>query len=177
MKRTGCFSYTRSRIFSARRHRLVVADGDEYPPTVEAMELLYVSSASATKRLVHYAAVQEAPWTWFEIFDLGKVPDSGSHGTDLFKTHPELADIVVDFLRRYNLLTTSDGNTEKWVHEQTAPNGVIRPARKSLVALKASMVESHAHWNFGHYAELVAGCEAAGIPKRAAVQHQKEETL
>src|SRR5262245_24107085 len=40
----------------------VVSDLDEYPPTVEAMELLYVSASSPIQKLAHYAAEEEAPW-------------------------------------------------------------------------------------------------------------------
>ena len=75
----------------------VVADRDEYPPTVEAMLLLYATSTSPAKRLVRYAAQSDAPWLWYEPFDLGRVPATGTHGTDLFKPHPELPGIIVDW--------------------------------------------------------------------------------
>jgi dienelactone hydrolase len=74
-----------------------VADDDEYPPTVEAMELLYTNSPSAEKKFVHYSASHEAPWLWYEPFDIGKVPANGSHGTDMFERHPELPGIIVDW--------------------------------------------------------------------------------
>ena len=73
----------------------VVADDDEYPPTVEAMELLYITSSSTAKKFVHYSATQEAPWLWYEPVDIGKVPANGGHGTDMFKPHPELPGIIV----------------------------------------------------------------------------------
>ena len=41
--------------------------------------------------------MHEAPWLWYEPLDIEKVPASGSHGTDLFKTHPELPAMVVDW--------------------------------------------------------------------------------
>jgi dienelactone hydrolase len=75
----------------------VVADEDEYPPTAEAMELLYITSSNPGKKFVHYSAAQDAPWLWYEPFDIGKVPDTGNHGTDLFKIHPELQGIIVDW--------------------------------------------------------------------------------
>jgi tetratricopeptide (TPR) repeat protein len=75
----------------------VVADDDEYPPTVEAMELLYVTSSSSSKKFVHYSAAHEAPWLWYEPVDIGKVPATGGHGTDMFKVHPELPGIIVDW--------------------------------------------------------------------------------
>src|SRR5437588_7902707 len=75
----------------------VVADDDEYSPIVEAMELLYITASSPGRKFVHYSASHEAPWLWYEPFDIGKVPASGGHGTDLFKPHPELPGIIVDW--------------------------------------------------------------------------------
>ena len=75
----------------------VVSDDDEYPPTQQAMQLLYVTASSPSKKLIHYSAVQDAPWKWYEPFDIGKVPATGGHGTDLFKPHPELSGIIVNW--------------------------------------------------------------------------------
>src|SRR6266403_1235497 len=75
----------------------VVADDDEYPPTVEAMELLYITSSNPAKKFVHYSAAQEAPWLWYETFDASKVPAHGGHGTDMFKVHQELPGIIVNW--------------------------------------------------------------------------------
>jgi hypothetical protein len=75
----------------------VVSDDDEYPPTQEAMQLLYTSSRSASKKLVHYSAVEEAPWLWYAPYEIGRVPANGGHGTDLFKPHPELPGIIGDW--------------------------------------------------------------------------------
>jgi len=75
----------------------VVADDDEYPPTVEAMEWLYINSSSPGKKFVHYSAAQDAPWIWYETSDASKVPGNGGHGTDLFQVHPELPGIIVDW--------------------------------------------------------------------------------
>jgi pimeloyl-ACP methyl ester carboxylesterase/uncharacterized damage-inducible protein DinB len=75
----------------------VMSDDDEYPPTQEAMELLYITSSNAGKKFVHYSAAQDAPWTWYETADASKVPATGGHGTDLFKVHPELPSIIVDW--------------------------------------------------------------------------------
>ncbi len=75
----------------------VVDDDDEYPPTVEAMELLYITSSSPGKKFVHYSAAQDAPWIWYETSDASKVPANGGHGTDMFKVHSELPGIVVDW--------------------------------------------------------------------------------
>jgi hypothetical protein len=75
----------------------VADDNDEYPPIVEAMELLYVTASSPSRKFVHYSASHEAPWLWYEPFDIGKVPAKGGHGTDMFKVHPELPGIIVDW--------------------------------------------------------------------------------
>jgi dienelactone hydrolase len=75
----------------------VVADDDEYPPIAEAMELLYVTASSPSRKFVHYSASHEAPWLWYEPFDVGRVPAGGGHGTDMFKVHPELPGIIVDW--------------------------------------------------------------------------------
>jgi len=73
----------------------IVSDEDEYPPIGEAMQLLYANAASPAKKLVHYPAAEEAPWIWYEVFDIGKVPAKGGHGTDLFKPRPELSGIIL----------------------------------------------------------------------------------
>jgi pimeloyl-ACP methyl ester carboxylesterase len=73
----------------------VFSDEDEYPPTQGAMELLYVTASSPSKKLVHYSAAEDAPWLWYETSDASKVPAHGAHGTDMFKVHPELAGIIV----------------------------------------------------------------------------------
>jgi dienelactone hydrolase len=75
----------------------VVADDDEYPPTVEVMELLYITSSNSGKKFVHYSAAQEAPWLWYEGPEVGRAPANGGHGTDMFKVHPELPGIIVDW--------------------------------------------------------------------------------
>src|SRR3984885_1235433 len=71
----------------------VVADEDEDPPTEEVMEWIYGVSSSPGKRFVHYAG-KEAPWKGLE--DTGTTA-VGSHGTDLFRAHPDLPDIIADW--------------------------------------------------------------------------------
>src|SRR5262249_51717910 len=73
----------------------VFADDDEYPPTQDAMKLLYITASSPSKRLVHYSAAEDAPWLWYEPFDIGRVPAKGGHGTDMFMVHPDLPAIIV----------------------------------------------------------------------------------
>jgi len=75
----------------------VVSDLDEYPPTVEAVDLLYATATNPGRKLIRYPAPQEAPWLWYEPFDLDKVASTGNHGTDLFRTHPELTTAIVDW--------------------------------------------------------------------------------
>jgi dienelactone hydrolase len=74
----------------------IVSDDDEYPPTVEAMEWLYDSSASPQKQFIHYVG-PKAPWLWYETSNASKVPATGSHGTDLFERHRELPATIVDW--------------------------------------------------------------------------------
>jgi pimeloyl-ACP methyl ester carboxylesterase len=75
----------------------VMSDDDEYPPTQQAMELLYVTSSNSGKKFVHYSAVQDAPWIWYETRDASKVAANGNHGTDMFQRHPELPGIIVSW--------------------------------------------------------------------------------
>lgn len=75
----------------------VVADNDEYPPTVEAMLLLYARASSPSRKLIHYLAAQEAPWLGYEPIRIGEVPASGGHGTDLFKDRQDLPNIIVQW--------------------------------------------------------------------------------
>ncbi len=72
----------------------VFSDDDEYPPTQDAMKLLYVTSSSPSKKLVHYAEAEDAPWLWYEDSS-GKVSAHGGHGTDMFQVHPELPGMIV----------------------------------------------------------------------------------
>ena len=73
----------------------VFSDEDEYPPTQDAMKLLYVTASSPNKKLVHYSAAEVASWLWYETSDVSKVPAHGSHGTDMFQLHLELPGIIV----------------------------------------------------------------------------------
>src|SRR5437016_13129503 len=66
----------------------VVADDDEYPPTVEAMEWLYISSSSPGKKVVHHSAAQAAPWICYETSEASKVPANVRHGNDTLTLPP-----------------------------------------------------------------------------------------
>ncbi len=54
-----------------------VADNDEFPPTVEAIEWLYSLTTNSGKKFVHYK--------------------TGGHGADMFPVHPELPAAIVDW--------------------------------------------------------------------------------
>jgi tetratricopeptide (TPR) repeat protein len=82
---------------TARLHPADIADTDEYPPTVEAMLWLYARASSPSRRLIHYSAAQEAPWLWYETSDASRVPATAGHGTDLFRDHPDLPGIIVQW--------------------------------------------------------------------------------
>jgi dienelactone hydrolase len=54
-----------------------VADDDEYAPMVDVVEWLFSTTATGEKKFVHY--------------------QTGGHGADMFKVHPELRNIIVDW--------------------------------------------------------------------------------
>ncbi len=108
-----------------------VADDDEYPPTVEAVELLYITDGSPSKRLVHYSRTGDAPWLWYEPADVGRVPAHGGHGTDMFAGHPELPGLIVDWFVTTLIRTPGHAPTETLacaaaLDEMRAPGGVAR---------------------------------------------------
>jgi hypothetical protein len=51
--------------------------------------------SSPSKKLVHDSAAEDAPWVSYETSDIDKVPAKSGHGTDMFRVHPELPDIIV----------------------------------------------------------------------------------
>jgi dienelactone hydrolase len=54
-----------------------VADDDEFPASIDAIEWLYVLSPNSGKEFLHYK--------------------TGGHGADIFKVHPELRDRIVNW--------------------------------------------------------------------------------
>lgn len=54
-----------------------VADDDEFPPSVVAIEWLYTVTPNPGRKFVHYA--------------------TGGHGADMFRVHPELWGLIVDW--------------------------------------------------------------------------------
>jgi tetratricopeptide (TPR) repeat protein len=117
----------------------VVADGDEYPPTVEAMELLYITASNPGKKFVHYSAPQDAPWIWYETDDIAKVPANGGHGTDMFKIHPELPGIIVDWFVTTLIKTPGHAPADTLasaaiLDEIRMPGGVAKATQRLLAA-------------------------------------------
>jgi dienelactone hydrolase len=116
----------------------VVDDKDEYPPTVEAMELAYISCPNPGKKFVHYSAAEEAPWVWYEPNDVGKVPASGRHGTDMFNVHPELPGIIVDWfvttLVRTPGYAPADTVASAAIVDEIRLPGGVEKARQQLLA-------------------------------------------
>jgi len=113
----------------------VVADDDEYSPIVEAMELLYITASSPSRKFVHYSASHEAPWLWYEPFDIGKVPAKGGHGTDMFKVHPELPGIIVDWFVTTLVKTPGHAPADTVasaaiLNQLETPDGVAQAARR-----------------------------------------------
>ena len=106
----------------------VFSDDDEYPPEQEAMQLIYNTSSSPSKKLIHYPAVKEAPWLWYETSN-SKVAAKGGHGTDLFKPHPELRTIIFDWLVTTLIKTPGHAPADPLacaavLNELQMPNGV-----------------------------------------------------
>lgn len=117
----------------------VADDNDEYPPIVEAMELLYVTASNPSRRLVHYSAAHEAPWLWYEPFDIGKVPAKGGHGTDMFKPHPELPGIIVDWFVTTLIKTPGHASADtvasaSVINQIQMPGGVAEVTKQMIEA-------------------------------------------
>jgi hypothetical protein len=117
----------------------VVADDDEYPPTVEAMELLYIAASNPGKKFVHYSATQDAPWLWYETADPDKVPAKGGHGTDMFKVHPELPGMIVNWFLTTLIKTPGHAPADTLasaaiLDEINMPGGVVRATQLLMEA-------------------------------------------
>ncbi|MFL6537711.1 MAG: alpha/beta fold hydrolase [Chthoniobacterales bacterium] len=117
----------------------VFSDEDEYPPTQDAMKLLYVTASSSSKELVHYTAAENAPWRWYETADAGKVPAHGGHGTDMFKTHPELPGIIVQRFQTTLIKTPGHAPADtlaaaSLLNQLQAPGGAVQVKQQLLEA-------------------------------------------
>src|SRR6059058_6020839 len=119
----------------------VFSDDDEYPPIQQAMGFLYVTASSPSRKLVHYSASKDAPWKWYEPFDIGKVPATGGHGTDLFKGHSELPGIIVDWFATTLIKTPGHAPTNtlasaSTINEIQTPGGVPKVTQQLIEARK-----------------------------------------
>ncbi len=116
----------------------VFSDDDEYPPTQDAMKLLYVTASSPSKKLVHYPAVADAPWLGYEDLP-AKPPAHGGHGTDMFQPHPELPGIIAQWFLTTLIKTPghapSDGLAAASILNQLQiPGGVVQVKQQLLEA-------------------------------------------
>jgi dienelactone hydrolase len=116
----------------------VFSDDDEYPPTQDAMKLLYVTSSSTSKKLVHYAEAEDAPWLWYEDSS-EKVSAHGGHGTDMFQVHPELPGIIVHWF--VTSLVKTPGHApadalaaESILNQLQSPSGAVQVTQQLLDA-------------------------------------------
>jgi hypothetical protein len=102
------------------------------------MEWLYDCSASPQKRLIHYIG-PKAPWLWYETSDASRVPATGSHGTDLFKRHPELPATIVDWFVTTLIKTPGQAPADTVasagiLNQIEMPGGVARVTQQLMVA-------------------------------------------
>jgi tetratricopeptide (TPR) repeat protein len=125
----------------------VVADTDEYPPTVEAMLWMYARASSSMRKLIHYSAAQDAPWLWYETSDPKRVSDTGSHGTDLFKTHPDLPGIIVQWFVTTLIKTPGHAPADPLaaaaiLNQLTVPGGAAQ-VRQQLIEARRKDPQAH----------------------------------
>ena len=119
----------------------VFSDADEYPPTQDAMKLLYVTASSPSKKLVHYSATEDAPWLWYETSDPKKVPAHGGHGTDMFQVHAELPGIIVHWFVTTLIETPGHAPTDtlassSLLNELQTPGGAVQVKQQLVEARK-----------------------------------------
>jgi len=118
----------------------VFSDDDEYPPTQDAMKLLYDTASSPSKQLVHYSESENAPWRSYETSEAensGKVRAQGGHGTDMFQVHPELPGIIVHWFTTTLIKTPghapADGLAAAPILNQLQSPGGAAQAKQQLV--------------------------------------------
>ena len=119
----------------------VFSDADEYPPTQDAMKLLYVTASSPSKKLVHYSATEDAPWLWYETSDPKKVPAHGGHGTDMFQVHSELPGIIVHWFVTTLIKTPGHAPTDtlaaaSLLNQLQTPGGAVQVKQQLIEARK-----------------------------------------
>src|SRR5436190_18908122 len=119
----------------------VFSDDDEYPPTQDAMKLLYVTASSPSKKLVHYSAAEDAPWLWYETSDIDRVPAHGGHGTDMFPVHPELPGIIMHWFVTTLVKTPGHAPADtvasaSTINEIQTPGGITKVTQQLIEARK-----------------------------------------
>ncbi len=119
----------------------VIADTDEYPPTVETMMWLYARASSPMRKLIHYSAAEDAPWLWYETSDPNKVAATGSHGTDLFATHPDLPGVIVHWFVTTLIKTPGHAPVDPLaaagvLNQLAAPDGAVQVTQQLMKARK-----------------------------------------
>jgi len=119
----------------------VFSDEDEYPPTQDAMRLLYITASSPSKKLVHYSAAENAPWLWYETSDVARVPAHGGHGTDMFQVHPELPGIIVQWFVTTLIKTPGHAPADALaaadlLNQLQTPGGAVQAKQQLLEARK-----------------------------------------
>src|SRR5438552_11592726 len=119
----------------------VFSDEDEYPPTQDAMKLLYVTASSPSKKLVHYSSAEDAPWLWYETSDAGRVSAHGGHGTDMFKAHPALPGIIVQWFITTLIKTPGHAPADtvaaaSLLNQLQTPGGAVQVKQKLVEARK-----------------------------------------
>jgi hypothetical protein len=104
-----------------------VADDDEFPPTVVAIEWLYSLAADPEKKFVHYT--------------------TGGHGADMFPVHPELPGLIVDWYATTLITTPGRARVAKDVpptpQEVLFLNLIDQPGGAVKVAQKLEEARQH----------------------------------
>jgi len=93
------------------------------------------------RKLIHYSAAQDAPWLWYETSDPKKVAATGSHGTDLFQSHPDLPRFIVQWLVNTLIKTPGHGPADPLaaaaiLNQLEVPDGVTQVTRRLTEARK-----------------------------------------
>jgi pimeloyl-ACP methyl ester carboxylesterase len=122
----------------------VFSDEDEYPPTQDAMKLLYLTASSPSKKLVHYSAAEDAPWLWYETSDAARVPAHGGHGTDVFQVHPELPRIIVQWFVTTLIKTPGHAPADSLaatslLNQLQSPGGALQAKQQLVEARKKDL--------------------------------------
>src|SRR5437870_7719084 len=130
----------------------VFSDDDEYPPTQDAMKLLYVTASSPSKKLVHYSAAEDAPWLWYETSDAGRVSAHGGHGTDMFKLQPELPGIIVQWfvttlIKMPGHAPADTPGAASLLHQLQAPGGAVQ-VKQQLVEARKKVAQAQSFPDF-----------------------------